>query len=402
MPEIDLAGVPVHDYESLIAAETDARDWPDLDERTASALCYTSGTTGRPKGVLYDHRSTVLHAYATCMPDVMGLSDRDSVLAVVPMFHANGWGLPYSCPMVGARLVLPGPHMGDPPMLADLIEQEGVTATMGVPTVWLGLLSCLEESGRPTAQLERLVVGGAACPPSLMRAFRDRYGVRVHHSWGMTEMSPVGVVNTPTRATRALDPDRQEEIAAKQGRGVFGVEMRIVDEAGAELPWDGASAGALQVRGAWVCSGYYGHVHDAAHTADGWFNTGDVATIDAHGFMQITDRAKDVIKSGGEWISSIELENLAVAHPGVAEAAVIGMPHPKWSERPLLIAVRTDADLTRSELLAWFDGKVARWWIPDDVAFVDALPHTATGKLAKNVLREAFADYGTPQAEDDA
>jgi fatty-acyl-CoA synthase len=399
MPELDLAGLPVRCFESLIAAEPDTRVWPELDERTASALCYTSGTTGRPKGVLYDHRSTVLHAYAACLPDVMGLANRDTVLAVVPMFHANGWALPYSCPMVGARLVLPGPHMGDPRVLADLIEQERVTATMGVPTVWLGLLSYLEASGRGTGRLERLVVGGAACPPALVTAFRDRYGVRVHHSWGMTEMSPLGVVNTPTRATRALDARRQAEVAAKQGRGVFGVEMRIVAEDGTELPWDGAGAGALQVRGAWVCREYYRQDDAATHTVDGWFDTGDVATIDAHGFMQITDRAKDVIKSGGEWISSIELENLAVAHPGVAEAAVIGLPHPKWSERPLLIAVRTDPGLTRSALLAWFDGKVARWWIPDDVAFVDTLPHTATGKLAKNVLREEFAGYRIEDAE---
>lgn len=392
----------VHDYESLLAAEPEGFDWPELDERTASALCYTSGTTGHPKGVLYDHRSTVIHAYAACMPDVMALSNRDTVLAVVPMFHANAWSLPYACPMVGARLVLPGPKMGDPTTLADLIDGESVTVTMGVPTVWLGLLSYLRQSGRRLDSLQRMVVGGAACPESLMRAFRDDFGVEVHHSWGMTEMSPLGVFNSPTGALDDLPDGRRDAIRLKQGRGVFGVEMRIVDDSGHELPWDGETSGALQVRGPWVCGAYFRPDEpDPAHRDDGWFDTGDVATIDAFGFMQITDRSKDVIKSGGEWISSIELENLAMGHPAVAEAAVIGVPHPKWSERPLLIVVLEDeAEIGRTDMLQWIEGRVARWWLPDDVLFVKRIPHTATGKIAKNELRRLYGDHPLPDAEE--
>ncbi|MGD8977710.1 MAG: long-chain-fatty-acid--CoA ligase [Gammaproteobacteria bacterium] len=395
MPDTALPGAI--DYETLIGAETDDFEWPQLDETCASALCYTSGTTGHPKGVLYHHRSTVLHAYAACMPDCMNLANRDTVMAIVPMFHASAWSLPYACPMVGAHLVLPGPRMGDPEALTDLIRSERVSCSMGVPTVWLGLLQYLEESGREIPSLERIVVGGAACPPMLIEAFEKRHDVRVHHSWGMTEMSPLGVFNSPTRVTEYLAPARRESLAVKQGRGVFGVEMRIVDDGGEALPWDGESPGRLQVRGPWVCSGYFRSDDDPGHGADGWFDTGDVATIDPLGFMQITDRAKDVIKSGGEWISSIELENLALDHPGVAEAAVISIPHPKWSERPLLLIVtRPGETVDPDELLAGFEGKVASWWIPDGVSFVDELPHTATGKLAKARLRRQFADYRWP------
>jgi fatty-acyl-CoA synthase len=390
-------------YEELLAVESDDFDWPALDERTASALCYTSGTTGHPKGVLYDHRSTVIHAYAACMPDVMSLANRDCVLAIVPMFHANAWSLPYACPMVGARIVLPGPLMGDPKALADLIETEDITVSMGVPTVWLGLLGYLEESGRRPGKLERMVVGGAACPESLLRAFRERYGVEVHHSWGMTEMSPLGVFNSPTRATRELAGDEQDRIRLKQGRGVFGVEMRLLDDEGREVAWDGETSGRLQVRGPWVCGEYYRPDEpDPAHRTDGWFDTGDVATIDPLGYMQITDRAKDVIKSGGEWISSIELENAAMGHPGITEAAVIGIPHPKWSERPLLLVVaKPGATLDKAGVLAWLEGRVARWWMPDDVLFIEEIPHTATGKIAKTELRKLYGTHAPVAEEED-
>ena len=399
MPETSLDNVLC--YETLLSEENDTYEWPDMDERSASSLCYTSGTTGHPKGVLYDHRSTVLHAYGACLPDVISLSNRDSVLAVVPMFHANAWALPYACPMVGAKLVLPGHLMGDPAALHRLIEEERVTVTLGVPTVWLGLLAYLEKSGGQLDTLERLVVGGAACPESIMKTFSETYNVRVHHSWGMTEMSPVGVFNTPTRGLESLTRDERKAIELKQGRGVFGVEMRVVDDEGAELPWDGEQSGSLQVRGPWVCKSYFrDEGPDEAHGADGWFDTGDVANIDPAGFMQITDRAKDVIKSGGEWISSIDLENTAISHPCVAEAAVIGVAHAKWTERPLLIVVANEgASIGRDEMLHWFDGKVAKWWIPDDVLFVDSLPHTATGKLSKVELRKMYGDHALPNED---
>jgi acyl-CoA synthetase (AMP-forming)/AMP-acid ligase II len=344
----------------------------------------------------------VIHAYAACLPDVMALRNRDTVLAVVPMFHANAWSLPYACPMVGADLVLPGPKMGDPQALADLIDAQGVTVTMGVPTVWLGLLAYLKKTGRRVDSLERMVVGGAACPESLMRTFRDDYGVEVHHSWGMTEMSPLGVLNSATKALDHLPAPQREAARLKQGRGVFGVEMRIVDESGRELPWDGVTSGALQVRGPWVCGAYFRPDEpDPAHREDGWFDTGDVATIDEMGFMQITDRAKDVIKSGGEWISSIELENVAMGHPEVAEAAVIGIAHPKWGERPLLIVVPEDGSVPdRGRVLQWLQDKVARWWLPDDILFVDEIPHTATGKIAKTELRRRYGDHPLPGTED--
>ncbi len=395
MPKTEHADVVC--YEDLIANESEHFDWPRLDENSASTLCYTSGTTGDPKGVLYSHRSTLLHAYAGCMPDVLGLSGHDCALPIVPMFHVNGWGIPYSTLMVGAKLVLPGPKMGDGQTLQALITEEEVTLASGVPTVWLALLAYLKESGNRVDSLRRVSVGGAACPLSIIEGFRDRYGITVHQGWGMTETSPLGTIFSLKPGMEELNQDEVAALQAKQGRGVFGIEMKIVDDDGRELPWDGVAFGALKVRGPWVCSGYFRLDQSPAHDADGWFDTGDVATIDPDGFMQITDRTKDVIKSGGEWISSIELENTAVDHPDVAEAAVIGRYHPKWSERPLLIVVlNPGAQLDQQRMLEWFEGKVAKWWLPDAVEFVAELPHTATGKLNKLALREQFKDYRFP------
>jgi fatty-acyl-CoA synthase len=394
MPESLLPNVRC--YETLLEAERPDFDWPQLDEYTASSLCYTSGTTGHPKGVLYSHRSTLLHALSCIAPDVMGVSMRDAILPVVPMFHVNAWGTPYSAPMIGAKLVLPGAKMGDPETLQTLIESEGVTFALGVPTIWMGLLAYLQRTGKRLGRLERTIVGGACCPPSMIHEFHDTYGVTVCHGWGMTEMSPVGTAGGLTRQMHEWSAERQLAVRAKQGRPIFGVQMKIVDEEGRELPWDGQSAGALLVRGPTICSEYY-RADDAtaSHDAEGWFRTGDVGTIDASGYLQITDRTKDVIKSGGEWISSIELENTALAHPAVAEAAVIAVPHPRWQERPLLVAVLNDgANLTRDELLGWFRGRVASWWIPDDVVFVEEIPHTATGKISKLTLRQQFGDFG--------
>ncbi len=398
LPESTLS--PLHSYESLLNAEPNTYDWPKLDENTANVLCYTSGTTGKPKGVLYSHRSTVLHAYASCLPDALDVSQRDSVLPVVPMFHVNAWGTPYSCAIVGAKMVLPGPRMADGETLQRLIEQEGVTVALGVPTVWLALLAYLRDSGKTVPSLERTVIGGAACPPSIIEEFQKEHGVSTHHAWGMTEMSPLGTVNSPSRGMESLPAEEREALRLKQGRGIFGVDMKIVDDNGAELPWDGQAFGDLRVKGWWVCDSYFGEKESDAHDEQGWFSTGDVATIDPLGYMKITDRTKDVIKSGGEWISSIELENLAVAHPDVAEAAVIAIRHEKWSERPLLIVVPTDGSSPdKQELLASFKGKVPDWWIPDDVAFTGELPHTATGKISKVTLREQFAGYSGPSRE---
>lgn len=382
-------------YESLIEDGSDDYEWPTLDENEANGLCYTSGTTGDPKGVLYSHRSSVLHAYASVSPDALNLSNRDSVLPVVPLFHVNAWGVPYSALMVGAKLVLPGPRMGDGEALYGLLESEAVTVALGVPTVWLALLTYAEQHQKRLNKLQRTVIGGAAVPESMIRAFRDQHDVVVHQGWGMTEMSPLGAVNTLKVGMEALTPDEIVALKTKAGRGIFGVEMRIVSDDGDELPWDGVAFGALQVRGPWVCSDYYRLDGDAgAHTADGWFDTGDVAKIDADGFMQITDRTKDVIKSGGEWISSIEIENVAVGHPAVAEAAVIGISHPKWTERPLLILVAGEGGAVPvTEILSWLEGKIAKWWMPDDVVYVDEIPHTATGKIKKTALREQFAEY---------
>jgi len=394
MPETDLPGAI--SYERFIGDESEDFAWPALNETDASVLCYTSGTTGNPKGVLYDHRSTVLHAYASSLPDGFGLGRNSVALPVVPMFHVNAWGLPYSGIMAGAKLVLPGPKMADGKTLTHLINSEKVELSAGVPTVWLALLNYLDDSGERVDSLSRIVVGGAACPLSIMERFEDTYGVYTHAAWGMTEMSPLGTFNI-TQNRKALGEEEYARRRVKAGRPIYGVEMKIVDDNNQDLPWDGVAFGALKVRGPWICSGYFKLDQSEAHDREGWFDTGDVATIDADGSMQITDRSKDVIKSGGEWISSIALENTAVNHPDVAEAAVIGMPHPKWTERPLLLVVIKDGGvIDRAAMLAWFNGKVASWWVPDDVVFVETLPHTATGKISKKDLRTQFSDYQFP------
>ena len=393
MPECAIPGL--HCYEDLVAAQGDDYEWPEFDENTASSLCYTSGTTGNPKGVLYSHRSTVLHAYGSSLPDALGGSARDCILPVVPMFHVNAWGLPYAGPLTGAKLVMPGPHL-DGASLYALFEEEGVTMSAGVPTIWLGLLQYLQANKLKLSTVKRLVIGGSAAPPAMIRAFDEHYGITVLHAWGMTEMSPLGTVNTYKNKHLALPADERDRIRLKQGRSIFGVELKIVDGDGRELPRDGKAFGDLLVRGPWITSGYY-KAEGGNPLRDGWFPTGDVATLDADGYMQITDRSKDVIKSGGEWISSIDLENIAVAHPAVAEAAVIGAAHPKWDERPLLVVVRKPGqEVGREELIAFYEGKVAKWRIPDDVIFVDDLPHTATGKLSKLQLRDRLRDYRFP------
>ncbi|MGE5616892.1 MAG: 3-(methylthio)propionyl-CoA ligase [Bacillota bacterium] len=384
-------------YEELVAAEDDRYEWPELEENTACGLCYTSGTTGNPKGALFSHRSTVLHAYGSALPDVMSLSARDCVLPVVPMFHANGWGTAYSSPMVGAKLVFPGPAL-DGKSLHELCEQEQVTYTAGVPTVWIGLLQYMRQSGQKFTTLERACVGGAACPPALMKAFREELGVELYHAWGMTEMSPLGCYGKLKNKHNELPPDEQQKVRERQGRVVFGVDWKIVDGEGRELPWDGEAFGDLYVRGPWIIEKYY--KLDKSPLVDGWFPTGDVATIDPDGYMQITDRSKDVIKSGGEWIGSIDLENVAMSHPAVLEAAVIACKHPKWDERPLLVVVKKPGqEVDRETLLKHYEGKVAKWWIPDDVVFVNELPHTATGKLLKTKLREQFREHRLAEAE---
>ena len=389
-------------YEDLLAAESADFAWPALDENTACGLCYTSGTTGNPKGALFSHRSTVLHAYGTCLPDVMGLSARDCVLAVVPMFHANAWGIPYSAPMVGAKLVFPGAAL-DGKSLHELFENEKVTFSAGVPTVWLGLLQYMRQSGAKFSTFERSVVGGSACPPAMIRAFRDEYGVQLFHAWGMTEMSPLGSFCRLRSKHERLPKEERQHILEKQGRVPYGVDWKIVDGDGKELPWDGKAFGDLHVRGPWVVRDYFKGTRSPPEASSpliaGWFPTGDVATIDADGYMQITDRSKDVIKSGGEWISSIDLENVAMSHPAVLEAAVIGCAHPKWSERPLLVVVKKPgAEVSREDLIAHYEGKVAKWWIPDDVVFVSEIPHTATGKIAKTRLRESLGAHVLPTA----
>ena len=386
-------------YEDLLAAQDAHYDWPALDERLASSICYTSGTTGNPKGVLYSHRSTLLHTFAAALPDAMNLSSRDVILPVVPMFHVNAWGLPYTCAMVGAKLVFPGAAL-DGKSLCELIEGEQVTLSAGVPTVWQGLLNHMEQHGLSFSTMRRTIIGGAALPPAMLRTFEDKYGVAALHAWGMTELSPLGTACSMRAKHRDFAADALHAVKSKQGRAVYGIDMKIVDAAGEELPWDGCSFGDLYVRGPWVVRQYFREqgdalVRDAAGTE--WFHTGDVATIDADGYMHITDRSKDVIKSGGEWISSIEIENIAVGHPAVAMAACIGVFHPKWDERPLLVVVRkTGADVSREELLRFYEGRVAKWQMPDDVAFVDAIPMGATGKMLKNRLREQFKDYKLP------
>ena len=379
-------------YDDLIEAESEDYEWPTFDENTAVCLCYTSGTTGNPKGALYSHRSTLIHAYAAALPDTLGLSARDVILPVVPMFHVNAWSLPYSCAMVGAKMVFPGPHL-DGKSLHELFETEEVTMSAGVPTVWLGLLNYMKEKKLKFSTLKRVIIGGSACPPAMIKMFQDEYGVNVLHAWGMTEMSPLGTAGTFKANHLKLPKEQRDAWQNKQGRCIYGVDMRIVDENGKELPWDGKAFGDLQVRGPWVIKGYF-KGEGGNPLKDGWFPTGDVGTIDPDGTLQITDRSKDVIKSGGEWISSIDLENIAVAHPAVAEAAVIGVKHPKWDERPIVVVVKkAGQEVSRDDLLKFYEGKIAKWWMPDDVVFVKELPHTATGKLSKLTLRQQMKDY---------
>ena len=384
-------------YEELIADASDEFAWPTFDEGLASSLCYTSGTTGNPKGVLYSHRSTMLHTFAIALPDALSCSAKESILPVVPMFHVNAWGLPYAACMMGSKLVFPGAGL-DGKSLYELFESERVTLSAGVPTVWQGLLSYVESNDLKFSTMRRTVIGGSACPPAMMTTFQERYDVQVIHAWGMTEMSPVGTVAVLKGSQVDLPAAERFALQSKQGRAVYGVDMKIVDADGKELPWDGEHSGELMVRGPWIVSQYFKGeggdplVRDA--DGNGWFPTGDVATIDSSGFMQITDRSKDVIKSGGEWIGSIDLENVAMAHPAVAMAACIAARHQKWDERPLLIVVRKpNATLTKEELIAFYEGKIAKWWTPDDVVFVDAIPLGATGKMLKNRLREQYGSH---------
>ena len=379
------------DYESFIAGQPDTFDWPALDENTASSLCYTSGTTGNPKGVLYSHRSTVLHAYAGCMADAVGLSGKDVTLAVVPMFHANAWGLPYNAPMVGSKIVFPGPKMGDAATLTQLMNEEGVTLAAAVPTVWTMLINYLRQSGQKVTSLKRTLIGGSAVPLQMIRDFKLEYGVDVLQGWGMTEMSPLGTVGSLRPEMEHLPLEEQFKIRARAGRGIFGVDMKIVDENGQELPWDGKASGELKVRGPWVCKSYFKLDNSSSHAEAGWFATGDVAMIHPDGFLQITDRAKDVIKSGGEWISSVDLENCACSHPDVLMAAAIGVKHPKWEERPILLVVpRPGRTPERDSVIAHIGQHFAKWQLPDEVVVVDALPLTGTGKINKRELRDKF------------
>ncbi len=384
-------------YEDLLDSQAEDFVWPTFDENSASSLCYTSGTTGNPKGVLYSHRSTLLHTYAAALPDSLNCSARDTILPVVPMFHVNAWGLPYAACMVGAKLVLPGPAL-DGESLYELFESEKVTLSAGVPTVWQGLLAYVEATGKTFSTMRRTAIGGSACPAAMMAAFQDRHDVQVLHIWGMTELSPLGTCCVPKAGHLAMGPAEQRVLQAKQGRVVYGVDMKIVGADGVEIPPGSKTSGELMVRGPWIISSYFRN--DAGDPlVDGWFPTGDIATIDADGFMQITDRSKDVIKSGGEWIGSIDLENIAMAHPAVAMAACIGIRHPKWDERPLLVVTRQPgSELSREELLGFYEGKIAKWWTPDDVVFVDSIPLGATGKMLKNKLREMLRDYRLPTA----
>ena len=389
------SGIPgLLSYEALIANQNAHYDWPQLDENTASGLCYTSGTTGNPKGALYSHRSNILHAYAAVMPDSMSLSSRDAVMPVVPMFHVNAWGTPFSMAMTGCKVVFPGPQL-DGKSLYDLIEAEQVTFSAGVPTIWQMLLMHVQSKGLRFSSLKRTVIGGSACPPAMIDAFAE-LGVRVIHAWGMTELSPLGALSTLKLKNESLPAEEKRRLLAKQGRPIFGVDLKIIDENGEDLPHDGTTYGNLMARGNWVIERYF-KFDKSAVIDGGWFHTGDVATIDPDAFMQITDRSKDVIKSGGEWISSIDVENIAMGHPAVAMAACIGMPHPKWDERPIaVVALKPDAQLTREELLAFYEGKLAKWQIPDDVVFVDAIPLGATGKMLKTKVRQMLGDYKLP------
>jgi len=386
-------------YEDWIADADGDFTWKSFDENTAAGMCYTSGTTGNPKGVVYSHRSNVLHAFIASLPDAKNISSRDVVLATVPMFHANCWSLAFSTPMNGASLVMPGAKM-DGQSIYELLTDYKVTFTAAVPTVWLMLLQQLEKTGDKLPYLKRVVIGGSACPRAMAKTFEETYGVEVVHAWGMTEMSPLGSLCTMKPEYAALSGEERLDVQQKQGHPPFGVEMKITNDAGDDLPWDDKTFGRLKVRGPAVARSYYKGEGNEVFENDGWFDTGDVATMDQYGYMRITDRSKDVIKSGGEWISSIDLENLAVGHPKVAEAAVIGVAHPKWDERPLLVVVLKKGECaSKEELLGFMQGKIAKWWMPDDVVFVEEIPHTATGKIQKLTLRKQFKDYRLPTAQ---
>jgi acyl-CoA synthetase (AMP-forming)/AMP-acid ligase II len=396
MPESSLDNLLC--YETLLAAEDGDYAWPDLDEKTASSLCYTSGTTGNPKGVLYSNRSTVLHSFCVCAQDGLGISNQDSILAVVPMFHANAWGLPYAAAMSGAKMVMPGAAM-DGASLYDLMEAEKVTVSAGVPTIWMMLLAHVKENNLKFSTMNRTVIGGSAAARSMISTFVEDYGVNVVHAWGMTETSPIGTTGNLLNKHIDLPESEKIDIRTKQGRVVYGVELKITDDDNKELPRDGVAFGDLKVRGPWITNGYFKGEGGDILDEDGWFSTGDVGTLDGDGYMQITDRSKDVIKSGGEWISSIDVENEAIGCPGIVEAAVIAIPHPKWDERPLVIAVKQEGhDVTRDDVIKHLESTLAKWQLPDDVVFVDELPHTATGKLLKTKLREDFKDYVLPTA----
>jgi fatty-acyl-CoA synthase len=399
LPTLDVPNLLA--FDELIAAQSSEFSWPALDERTASSLCYTSGTTGNPKGVLYSHRSTVLHSLMELAPDTFGIHSGESLMLIVPMFHANGWGAPYAAAMVGSKLVLPGRFL-DGQSVFELMCDERVTFSMGVPTVWLMLFAYLDdhpELDPRTLALERVGVGGAALSRAMLERFEGDFGVRVVQGWGMTETSPIGVISNLLPKHAELSGDELVDVKLKQGRGLWGVELKIVDDEGQPLPWDGVAFGHLRVRGPWITSGYFKAEGDSSVDAEGFFGTGDVATIDPDGYLHLVDRAKDVIKSGGEWISSIDVENAVMGHPGVAEAAIIGVPHPKWQERPLLLVVkRAGHDVDGASVLEYLSSRVAKWWLPDDVVFVPELPHTATGKLLKKALRDEYRDYTLPTA----